>query len=467
MNTDSDEPEIVDKPPTIELDDLEVTVSSEQNSPTNVGSANDAFATEELTNESSTKAELTEEPDAENHSADSSVTNEQPDEECTILANQEVSITEESSNIPSTSNPLTSGSSSNEPSSSSSTNEELNIIQGAEARMNANESRRSNEYLQEENLREEESDICIGKADLNLTEGALSLDELDDNQVRLSWRPKLITDQEPSAFGYAIESKTKSGFWRQVCVVSSEETEIVFKVEEEDQLKFRIRAAEGEASSKSETDSPKSLKMAQNGGGEREEGGTKASSPIPTSTSGSNEEVALPAWKQKLIDKKVELKKKKEEEEETARRKWSELPDWKRKLLETKGKSGEELIVGDKEGATNEAAAENPPAAAENNEGGENSLRAPESNGVESGDDAGDDSASEKSAGFWGVKLRKQRSDSNSKAGKAREKEEDEEAVGEGRGGRANYQDGAKRLWGVNLKVTEKGESAKDRPASE
>ena len=31
------------------------------------------------------------------------------------------------------------------------------------------------------------------------------------------------------------------------------------------------------------------------------------------------------------------------------------------------------------------------------------------SNGVESGDDAGDDSASEKSAGFWGVKLRKQR----------------------------------------------------------
>jgi len=204
--------------------------------------------------------------------------------------------------------------------------------------------------------------------------------------------------------------------------------------------------------------------MAQNGGGEREEGGTKASSPIPTSTSGSNEEVALPAWKQKLIDKKVELKKKKEEEEETARRKWSELPDWKRKLLETKGKSGEELIVGDKEGATNEAAAEKPPAAAENNEGGENSLRAPESNGVESGDDAGDDSASEKSAGFWGVKLRKQRSDSNSKAGKAREKE-DEEAVG--RGGRANYQDGAKRLWGVNLKVTEKGESAKDRPASE
>ena len=165
------QPEIVDKPPTIELDDLEVTVSSEQNSPTNVGSANDAFATEELTNKSSTKAELTEEPDAENHSADSSVTNEQPDEECTILANQEVSITEESSNIPSTRNPLTSGSSSNEPSSSSSTNEELNIIQGAEARMNANESRRSNEYLQEENLREEESDICIGKADLNLTEG--------------------------------------------------------------------------------------------------------------------------------------------------------------------------------------------------------------------------------------------------------------------------------------------------------
>lgn len=282
----------------------------------------------------------------------------------------------------------------------SSTNSEL--IQASVIGMNANDSRRSDEYLKEET-----SEIFIGKADLNMTEGALSLDELEDNQVRLSWRANI---KKSPASAFVIESKTKSGIWRQVCRVSAEQTEVVLRVEEEDQLKFRIREAEAKED------------VSRVEAGQRM---TTTPSPLPSSTS---EEIALPKWKQKLIDKKIGLKKQKDEEEEMARKKWSELPEWKRKLLETKGKSKEDISNQREEEDSCEASSE--------------------TNGSEI--DSCDDTASEKSAGFWGVKLKKQKS-------RVKSSDVDEESE-ESKSG--NYKDGAKRLWGVSLKVTEKGESA-------
>ena len=43
---------------------------------------------------------------------------------------------------------------------------------------------------------------------------------------------------------YVIEVKTKGGIWREIRRVSPEETEAVVPVEDDDQLKFRIKAEE-------------------------------------------------------------------------------------------------------------------------------------------------------------------------------------------------------------------------------
>jgi len=423
----------VDKPPSIEPDDEEGTELNEElskNNLTNAGAFSE-YPLKELSNDdqSAEESAITERSANDSTESDQSV-NESSTYEQTAIAN------DCSTNTALRKDSLT------------------NVTQVPEVRMNANESRRSNE-----SLKEVSSQDFIGKADLNLTEGALSLDELENNQVRLSWRPKQQNNQEAEISGYVIESKTKAGFWRQIRRVSAAETEVVLKVEEEDQIKYRIKAVKRGVKEVFE-----GVKMAR-------EFDPKSPSPIPTSASGSNEEMALPSWKQKLIDKKMESRKQKEEEEEAARRKWSELPDWKRKLLETKGKSGEALNIDVKEGAEDAFSCNGPDRehfkpdmlVRPTPEASQNAPDAPcplsvDSDGIESGNDAGDDSASKKSAGFWGVKLRKQRSDS--KAVKAREDEEEE-------GSRVNYQDGAKRLWGVSLKVTEKGESAKDEIVSD
>lgn len=323
----------------------------------------------------------------------------------------------------------------------SSTGENLSRI--SKIRMNANESRRSNEYLSEQ-----QSEVFIGKADLNLTEGALSVDELDDNQVRLSWRANSNKDQVPAS-AYIIESKTKSGFWREICRVSVDQTEIVLKVEAQDQLKFRIKAAETEDVMMDSTkqgsvkDLTRKLNEASIGSESSEpstRGSSKAASPVPTTASDSKEEEApssaTPAWKQKLIDKKMEQMKQKEDEEEMARRKWSELPDWKKKLLETKDNSKEELLL------------ENKKTEDETDDGLDNRER------INASGELSDDSASGKSAGFWGVKLKKQRS----KVSSVLSKEDEEEGEG-------NYKEGAKRLWGISLKMTEKGECTKEGPS--
>merc|ERR1712096_514094 len=79
------------------------------------------------------------------------------------------------------------------------------------SQMNANNDQRTNE----EHLSDDNSEIFMGKADLYLTEGSLSLDELDDSNVRLSWR----TDEKPSVSAisaYVIEVKTKGGVWREI-----------------------------------------------------------------------------------------------------------------------------------------------------------------------------------------------------------------------------------------------------------
>lgn len=319
----------------------------------------------------------------------------------------------------------------------SSTDENLSRL--SKIRMNANESRRTNEYLTEQH-----SEVFIGKADLNLTEGALSVDELDDNQVRLSWRANSSKEQVPAS-AYIIESKTKSGFWREICRVSVEQTEIVLKVEAQDQLKFRIKAAEAEDvmmdSTKQGSVKDLTRKLNEASTGSESEpstrGSSKAASPIPSTASDSKEDEApssaTPAWKQKLIDKRMEQKKQKDDQEGMERRKWSELPDWKKKLLETKDKSKEELGLENKE-------IEN-----ETNYDFGNSEK------IDASGELSDDSASGQSAGFWGVKLKKQRS----KVSSVLSKEEEEEGEG-------NYKEGAKRLWGISLKMTEKGECTKE-----
>jgi len=353
-----------------------------------------------------------------------------------------------------------------------------------ESQMNANNDQRTND----ERFSDENSEIYMGKADLYLTEGALSLDELDDSNVRLSWR----TEEKPSISAisaYVIEVKTKGGVWREIRRVSPEETEAVVQVADADQLKFRIKAEEKnkeDGEERRELSFQESVKdvakrlnemtLADVGSSDSDISSagktaaprsTEASAPppprstpspseTPLPTSGSDEEMtqaaqqqetATPPWKLALIEKKMELKKNKEEEEEVARRKWSELPEWKRKLLKTKENCEEKPNVG-------------------NRGGSEERENETDSGGGESSDDGGgEDGVSENNARFWGVKLKKQKSGvRGEKSMPAAEAEaEGEEASSEG----GNYKDGAKRIWGVSLKVTEKGESAQPKPAEE
>merc|ERR1719234_543872 len=269
-----------------------------------------------------------------------------------------------------------------------------------ESQMNANNDQRTND----ERFSDENSEIYMGKADLYLTEGALSLDELDDSNVRLSWR----TEEKPSISAisaYVIEVKTKGGVWREIRRVSPEETEAVVRAADADQLKFRIKAEEKnkeDGEERRELSFQESVKdvakrlnemtLADVGSSDSEISSAGKTAALRSTEASAPRSTPPPPRKLALIEKKMELKKNKEEEEEVARRMWSELPEWKRKLLKTKENCEEKPNVG-------------------NRGGSEERENETDSGGGESSDDGGgEDGVSENNARFWGVKLKKQKS---------------------------------------------------------
>jgi len=386
-------------------------------------------------------------------------------------------------------------------------------------RLNASDEEEEEAEEKEEqgevHLPEEESrGIGTSAGELFLTEA------WEDNQVKLNWASAKMAElgkpETGSISAYAIEGKSANGNWREIKRVSSTQTETIIKIDADFNFKkFRIktvkdsltqltsgtaesqelkgsqsnisgvaeklremtlvgaevissseylicqnadRTRNGDSGSSNEQDRRRNSDSSNNSFvdieatsaaemAEIEMNTTPSATALPPSPASSQtgalgEDAAAsgstPAWKKALIDKRVEQKKQKDEEEEALRRKWSELPEWKRKLLESKGKTQESFSISDSNLDENEIQAI-----------GDN-------NDCES--DGSDDSANEKSAQFWGVKLKKQKSKSRPSSRESGEMKV-ESGEGGGGGGAGHYADGAKKIWGVSLKVTEKGEN--------
>lgn len=380
----------------------------------------------------------------------------------------------------------------------------------------------SDDEEEEAEEKEEQGEVKLSEEEsrgIGTSAGELFLTEAwEDNQVKLNWASVKMAElgkpESGSISAYAIEGKSANGNWREIKRVSSTQTETIVKIDADFNFKkFRIKTVkdsvtqltsgavetqelkgsqsnisgvteklrgmtlEGtEVISSSEYLICQNADRTRNGDSgcsnnqdrrrnsdsgssnnsfvdieatsaaevaEIEMNTTPSATALPpspassqTGTLGDNAAASgsTPAWKKALIDKRIEQKKQKDEGEEALRRKWSELPEWKRKLLESKGKTKESFSISDSNLDENEIQAI-----------GDN-------NDCES--DGSDDSANEKSARFWGIKLKKQNSSkSRPPSRESGEVKEERAATAE------HYADGAKKIWGVSLKVTEKGEN--------
>jgi len=253
--------------------------------------------------------------------------------------------------------------------------------------------------LQNVNKEEDGSDVCLGKADLYITEGALSVDEVDGELARLSWRlPETVSEgdesnEEQNSQGYIVEVKTESGQWREVKRCEPNETSTVVPLFPGDTNKFRLKAETVNGSA----------------------------------TSLTSNEGEIPAWKKTLIESKRSEMKAKESRVEEERQKWAQLPDWKQKLLHGKKKSSE-MISGDLSITECE----------------EPFLESEEKPNQRDG----------QPGGFWGVKLRKssqhQLPDLNEKISTVADD-------GTSDDDRSNFQEAVNKVWGVTLKKKEPG----------
>jgi len=293
--------------------------------------------------------------------------------------------------------------------------------------------------LQNVNKEEEgESDVCLGKADLYITEGALSVDEVDGDLARLSWRlPETVSgvdesNEEQNPQGYIVEVKTESGLWREVKRCEPNETSTVVPLFPGDTNKFRLKAETvNDLESRKSTGSVRDAAKRFNQMSLTLTGTSRPGSPLAMSlhegsaTSLTSNEGDIPAWKKTLIESKRSEMKAKESRVEEERQKWAQLPDWKQKLLHGKKKSSE-MISGDL------------------------SITECEEPFLESEEQQCDGQP----GGFWGVKLRKssqhQLPDINRKTSTvADDGTSDRE--------RSNFQEAVNKVWGVTLKKKEPG----------
>jgi len=294
--------------------------------------------------------------------------------------------------------------------------------------------------LQNVNKEEDGSEVCLGKADLYITEGALSVDEVDGELARLSWRlPETVSEgdesnEEQNSQGYIVEVKTESGQWREVKRCEPNETSTVVPLFPGDTNKFRLKAETvNDLESRKSTGSVRDAAKRFNQMSLTLTGTSRPTSPMAMSlhegsaTSLTSNEGEIPAWKKTLIESKRSEMKAKESRVEEERQKWAQLPDWKQKLLHGKKKSSE-MISGDLSITECE----------------EPFLESEEKPNQRDG----------QPGGFWGVKLRKS---SQHQLPDLNEKTSTVADDGTSDDDRSNFQEAVNKVWGVTLKKKEPG----------